>query len=145
MNDTEWFGDSIHYWSDESLQFAYAFACLDVAIKKSVKAKRLYIKIVESWNNPKLKETFKDFYEEMTSLLSDGQKQIVQNAVISPEKHMGNNVDKDLQPLKDVLKDENAKEYIFGLFDKPQLIAKHGEFTELLEFIALIFEFALVV
>jgi hypothetical protein len=37
--DSEWFGDSVHYWTDESLRFAYTFACVDVAIKKSAKVK----------------------------------------------------------------------------------------------------------
>ena len=82
--DSEWFGDSAHYWTDESLRFAYAFACVDAAIKKSAKVKALYIKIIESWNNTNLKATFKDFYDEMTGCLPDEAKGKIQEAFRFP-------------------------------------------------------------
>jgi hypothetical protein len=144
LRNYKWFGDSIHYWTHESLQFAYAFACVDVAIIKSIKARRLYVKIVESWNNPQLKETLKDFYDEMTTLFSDEQKELIRQVARFPERYMEDDLDKSLKPLKDVAKDEDVGKYVLDLLDKPNLIEKHGEFPELIDFIALILEFVFV-
>jgi hypothetical protein len=142
--DSEWFGDSAHYWTDESLRFAYTFACVDVAIKKSVKVKNLYIKIIESWNNTNLTATFKDFYDEMTGCLSDEDKGKIQEAFRFPERFIEKDFDKQLKTIQNVTHDEQTRDYILGILDKPELVEKHGEYPEIAEFIASIFEFVLI-
>ena len=106
--NSEWFGDSAHYWTDESLRFAYTFACVDLAIKRSVKIKNLYIKIVESWNNTNLKATFKDFYDELTGSLSDEDKGKIQEVFRFPERFIEKDFDKQLTTIQNVTHDEKT-------------------------------------
>ena len=136
-----WFGDSKHYWTEESLRFTYAFACVDVAIKKSIKAKNLYVKIIELWNNQKLKEAFKDVFNELTIFLTEEEKAKLPQMLKYPEKFVKtNDLDEPIRNLKTIMSDGDFQSYVLDIIDKGML-RKADDYMVLAEFIALIVTF----
>jgi hypothetical protein len=134
--------DSKYYWTKESLDFAYVWACVDIAKKRSVKAANLYRGIVECWNNPDLINTFKDFYSEITSYLSEDQKNDIPLMILQPEKYIKGDIDTPLRNLKNISGDQDIAEYVLSfLFENDSLERQNGA---LVEFILKIFEFILV-
>ena len=51
LENTSWFRATPHYWTEASLPFAYALACVEVVSRNSENAGVLYNRIVEAWSD----------------------------------------------------------------------------------------------
>jgi len=99
MNNIEdkgsWFRDTPHYWTEASLPFAYALACVEVVCGKSETAGIVYDKIVEAWSDPRMRVVLDD----IGSMIPESGKDRIKDALLHPETELSPDPNK---PFKEV-------------------------------------------
>jgi len=82
--NTSWFRDTPHYWAEASLPLAYAVACVEIVCKSSEKARIIYKRIVEAWNDAGIKA----MGEEIGSMIPESGKEKIKKAMLHPESEL---------------------------------------------------------
>jgi hypothetical protein len=140
--DKSWFKNDPYRWSQASLPFAYATACVEVVINESGKAREIYSDLVKAWG----KTNTKDIYEKITAEVPESEKERVKEAFLHPEKELYPDPNKPFIEFEKIVKSFDLSEADLEAIDKNLKFSKDDlkEFTKMFDMVILYLEFVKV-
>jgi hypothetical protein len=131
-----WFPDISYHWAKSTLPFAYAEACVEVAIKSSEKAREIYEKIVEVWSKKAIHVTGDKIYRKIPG----SEVRRLKEAVIHPEIGLYPDPDKPFAQLEEIFREFSNEKKIRKVYKK--IVPKNKkDFQEIYESAKLICDF----
>lgn len=120
-----WFRDTPHYWVEASLPLAYAVACVEVVCRNSEKARMIYKKIVEAWNDAGVR----GMGEEIASIIPESGKEKIKKAMVHPESELLPDPNRPFRNLEKLFADMEVDEEFANMEETKNLERLISEFV----------------